>query len=332
MAQRSNDARYQTQASKEGSSLDVKRLFRRFILNKKSKSSTTRTANGGDFGLYHTLPRAVRSSDSLRSSRSITKPPAFATLFHRSIRERRRVESVTQTRPTENSDVIVVSNGLVGSSFLERDCSITVPLLFVADAHLLDEDDNGVIGPTLLDSVSDQEDVIRFKTLLPIPPIIISAPTPPECYPSVDIDDSIYKPELRRPDSLRSILETLQCVARQLAEDPAWTQANLFRLAAPVVVFLYILAMGIILPRKKDEVFKKLMAVERDPVLYSLLFALLGLLAVFAVLRLLIWIVRRLIHSFCDVDLTEVLKKGVCIDSEGKRVGEAGLIIGNLLS
>ncbi len=369
MAQRLNDARYQM-TSKESSPLEVKRRhffsFRRFIPNKQRKSSATQIAgDGGDSNLYHTIPRAVRDSDDkIQTSRSVTKSHVFATLFRRSTptrgsAKRRSIRSLTQTRPlssvldlfatsTANSDeVLVVLNNSVELQFPQCGYSDTAPLSLVepvdavveADARLPEEDRQDAMGPTLLFSVS-QEETLCPEPLLPTPLIIVSAPTPPQRYLLLQTDESTYEPENSKSLELpldhsggilqKSILETLQHVARQLAEDPAWTQANVYRLAIPVVVFLYTLAMGVILPRKKDVVFDKMVAKERDPVFYAFLLALLGLLAVLAFLRLIIWMTSRLVHSFCILDL-EVLKKGVCIDSEGKQFGEADLIIGNLL-
>jgi hypothetical protein len=368
MAQRLNDARYQT-TSKESSPLKVKRRrffsFRGFILNKQRKSDSTQIAgNGGDSCLYHTIPRAVRDSDDDLQTRSATKSRVFATLFRRSTPTRRSakrpsIRLLTQTHPlssvldpsancaspTENSDEVpVILNNSAEPQFHQCGYSDTAPLSVVrpgdavveADARLPEEDRQDTTGPTLLFSVSHEE-TLCLKPLLPTPLIIVSAPTPPQLYLLVQTDDepenskSLELP-LDHPAGIlqQSILETFQHVARQLAEDPAWTQAHVYRLAIPVVVFLYTLAMGVILPRKKDDVFDRMVANERDPVFYAFLLALLGLLVVLAFLKLIIYIMSRLVHSFCALDL-EVLKKGVCIDSEGNQFGEADLIIGNLL-
>ena len=362
MAQRSSDARYQT-TSKESSPLEVKRRrflsFRRFIPNKQRNSGATQIAgNGGDSSLYYTIPRAVRDSDDkMQTSRSVSKSHVFATLFRSA--KRPSIRLLTQTRPlssvsdflassaspTENPDeILVVLNNSVEPQVNQCGYSDTTPLSLVgpedavveADARLPEEDCQDSMEPTLPFSVS-QEGTLWHKPLLSTPLIVVSAPTPPQLYPVLQTDD---EPENLKPLGLplehsggilqQSILETLQRAARQLAEDPAWTQAHVYRLAIPFVVFLYTLAMGVILPRKKDDLFDKVAANERDPVFYAFLLALVGLLAVLAFLRLIIWIMSRLVHSFCVLDL-EVLKTGVCIDSEGKQFGEADLIMGNLL-
>ena len=177
--------------------------------------------------------------------------------------------------------------------------------------------------------------------MLPAPPIIISSPTPPnfcrfeggelQVVQNVEVLD-LELEEVRTPtEGFCKTLETAQKVVRQLEHDATFSERSVYRSTAPIMVFLYILAMATILPRRQAEIVTKLGVDEGYTLLCFLLLTVLGVPFVLMALRATLWIVGRLCQSFCALDVQEVLGKGVCIDSNGQRASDADLIVGNLL-
>jgi len=175
------------------------------------------------------------------------------------------------------------------------------------------------------------------KAILPIPPIIISAPTPPNGAMGRPVESS----ERKRPSDMVEqqnigqipiVMKTLQNAARQLANDPSVTRASVFRLLVPITTFLYMLGIGFILLKKEAVIFETRNASEM--VVYIGFVILLGMLVVLALLRGVLWVVSKLGRSFCELDLEEVFERGIFVDSDGlgERLTEADFIVGNLMT
>lgn len=176
--------------------------------------------------------------------------------------------------------------------------------------------------------------------MLPAPPIIVSSPTPPNFSRfeagelQVIRDMEVLDSELESraaPDGICKTLETVQKVARQLEHDATFSEGNVYRFTAPILVFLYMLAMAVILPRRQAEIVTKLGVDEGYTLLCFLLLTVLGVPFVLMALKATLWVMGRLCQSFCTLDVQEVFGKGVCVDSNGERASDADLIVGNLL-
>ncbi len=194
--------------------------------------------------------------------------------------------------------------------------------------------------PTSLISASTASETHISVMLLPAPPIIISSPTPPnfgrlegaELHVVQDIE--VLDLELEHhsaTDGFCKTLETVQKAARQLEHDTTFSESNVYRFTAPIVVFLYILIMATILPRRRAEIILKLGVDEGYTVLCFLLLTVLGVPFVLMALRATLWMMGRLFQLFCTLDVQEAFGKGVCVDSNGARASDADLIVGNLL-
>ena len=131
------------------------------------------------------------------------------------------------------------------------------------------------------------------------------------------------------------ILEVLQQAARRVEADQSISQANIFRSLAPLAIFLYFIGIGVLLPRRQrydnrnysqaPEEKNTTTSVAR---MVLLLFVGMALLLVF--LRGMVRVVSVLGKIFCEVDLTEIFRKGECVDVDGRGKGEAELILGGL--
>lgn len=171
-------------------------------------------------------------------------------------------------------------------------------------------------------------------SILPVPPIIISAPTPPDsmCFANENGGQELVHWQVNSnrkfvqghdvdwETNVPMVIKTLHGVARQLQHDPTFTQKRLFRLSAPITAFLYSLGFGVIMLKKEQ------MAA------YFTLFILLGMLLVLTLLRGIIWVMSKFGHSFCELNLEEVFTRGIFVDSEGERLTDADFIVGNLIT
>lgn len=169
-------------------------------------------------------------------------------------------------------------------------------------------------------------------SILPVPPIIISAPTPPHAPWSADESD--YGRSLAIPpdpaqfrfSQVPTAIRTLQSAVRQLENDASFTQRKVFRLLTPFTAFIYTLGTGVMMLKKDAGV------VGEPDIIKVAVLILLGMLIALALLRGVIWAMSRLGRSFCELDLEEVFTRGILVISEGERVTEADFIVGNLIT
>ena len=163
----------------------------------------------------------------------------------------------------------------------------------------------------------------------PIPPIIISAPTPPHSLRSEGEMPPVAQ-EYAKFSQVPMAIKMIQNAARQLENDANFTQKNLFQLLAPITAFLYTLGIAVIALKKEGAVTDEPDIWKASQVaIYH--FIVLGIIVLMS-LRGSIWIVSKLGRSFCELELENVFTRGISVDSEGERLTEADFIVGNLIS
>lgn len=125
-------------------------------------------------------------------------------------------------------------------------------------------------------------------------------------------------------------LEVLQRAARQVEADKSISQRNIFRSLAPLVIFLYLLGMGVLLPRYQRYRYSQTPEENASVARMTLLFFI-GMALALVFLRGTVWVVSVVGKKFCEVNLTQIFRKGKCVDVDGRGKGEAELIWGGLL-
>ena len=125
------------------------------------------------------------------------------------------------------------------------------------------------------------------------------------------------------------VLEALQRAARRVEADQSISQRDIFRSLAPLAIFLYLLGIGVLLPRQQR--YRCSQTPEEDTsVAKMILLFFIGMALALAFLRGMVWIVSVLGRVFCEADLTQIVRKGECVDVDGRGKGEAELIWGGM--
>ena len=125
------------------------------------------------------------------------------------------------------------------------------------------------------------------------------------------------------------VLEVLQRAARRVEADQSISQANIFRSLAPLAIFLYIIGMGILLPRQQRNRSSQTPEANTSVARMILLFFV-GMALTLVFLRGMVKLVSVFGKTFCEVDLSEIFRKGECVDVDGRGKGEAELIFGGM--
>ncbi|CAA7260987.1 unnamed protein product [Cyclocybe aegerita] len=210
----------------------------------------------------------------------------------------------------------------------------------------------------------EQEQVKEIEVLPPVPPVAVFVQPPTPVLPSFDaavmnrLPSDPYEPKIPEVDEakevvaevvapaahdplcanlplyssssdpgLRKYAEILQRTVRRIQADGTITQETAFRNTILIACFLYIIAAGVLLPRHHDSISSATgLPVEGWPALVSA-----GLLLVLAMLRAVIWVASRVGKSICDLDIEDVFSKGACVDANGRKMGEADMIVGGLI-
>jgi len=129
-------------------------------------------------------------------------------------------------------------------------------------------------------------------------------------------------------DSPFRAAQFLQHAARRALQDQTMSQSEVFRSLAPLVIFLWILGVAAFLPRKYSGLEKKYGTADLQAHLIVGILGGVGILLF--ILRGGIWVGSVLIKSFCDAELLNLFRKGEMVDSEGVRMGDADMVLGNL--
>ena len=129
----------------------------------------------------------------------------------------------------------------------------------------------------------------------------------------------------------RHVLEVLQRAARQIQGDQSMSQSKIFRSLAPLVIFLYLLGVGVVLPRQQQYRYSQTPEGNSSVAKMIILFFI-GMALALVVLRSMVWLVGVLAKGFCQVDLTQIFKRGECVDVNGRGMGEAELIVGGIFT
>ena len=129
----------------------------------------------------------------------------------------------------------------------------------------------------------------------------------------------------------RHTLEVLQSAARRVQADHSLSQPNIFRSLAPIAIFLYLLGIGVLLPRQQRYRYSKTPE-ENTSVTRMIVLFFIGMALALAVLRGMVWLVGVFGKGFCELDLTETFRKGECVDIDGRGMGEAELIVGGMFT
>jgi hypothetical protein len=125
------------------------------------------------------------------------------------------------------------------------------------------------------------------------------------------------------------ILEVLQRAARRVEADQSISQANIFRSLAPLAISLYIIGIGVLLPRQQRYRYSQTPE-ENTSVARMILLLFVGMALTLVLLRGMVRLVSVFGKTFCEVDLTEIFRKGECVDVDGRGKGEAELILGGM--
>ena len=131
------------------------------------------------------------------------------------------------------------------------------------------------------------------------------------------------------------ILEVLQRAARRVEADQSISQANIFRSLAPLAIFLYFIGIGVLLPRQQRYGYYPQTPKEEEnttSVARMILLFFVGMALTLVFLRGMVKLVSVFGKTFCEVDLTEIFRKGECVDVDGRGKGEADLIFGGLFT
>ena len=126
------------------------------------------------------------------------------------------------------------------------------------------------------------------------------------------------------------ILEVLQRAARRVEADQSISQANIFRSLAPLAIFLYFIGIGVLLPRQQRYGFYSQTPKEEENSTRMILLFFVGMALTLVFLRGMVKLVSVFGKTFCEVDLTEIFRKGECVDVDGRGKGETELILGGL--
>ena len=124
-------------------------------------------------------------------------------------------------------------------------------------------------------------------------------------------------------------LEVLQRAARRIEADQSISQANIFRSLAPLAIFLYLIGIGVLLPRQQRYRYSKTPE-EDSSVARTILQFFVGMALTLVLLRGMVRLASVFGKTFCEVDLTELFRKGECVDVDGRGKGEAELILGGM--
>jgi hypothetical protein len=125
------------------------------------------------------------------------------------------------------------------------------------------------------------------------------------------------------------VLEVLQRAARRVEADQSISQANIFRSLAPLIIFLYLIGIGVLLPRQQRYRSSQTPE-ENTSVARMILLFFVGMALTLVLLRAMVGLVSVFGKTFCEVDLTEIFRKGECVDVDGRGKGEAELILGGM--
>lgn len=125
------------------------------------------------------------------------------------------------------------------------------------------------------------------------------------------------------------VLEVLQQAARRVEADQSISQANIFRSLAPLAIFLYFIGIGVLLPRQQRYRYSQTPE-ENTSVARTILLLFAGMALTLVFLRGMVRLVSVFGKTFCEVDLTEIFRKGECVDVNGRGKGEAELIFGGM--
>ena len=133
----------------------------------------------------------------------------------------------------------------------------------------------------------------------------------------------------RKVSKFHRVLEVLQRAARRVEADQTISQANIFRSLAPLAIFLYLIGIGVLLPRQQRYRYSQTPE-ESTSVARMILMFFVGMALTLVFLRGMVRLVSVFGKTFCEVDLTEIFRKGECVDVEGRGKGEAELILGGM--
>ena len=155
--------------------------------------------------------------------------------------------------------------------------------------------------------------------------------SPPQPYIARYTGQVQFVDQRHKVSKLRHVLELLQRATRQIQGDQSMSQSKIFRSLAPLVVFLYLLGVGVVLPRQQQYRYSQTPEGNSSVAKMILLFFI-GMALALVVLRSMVWLVGVLARAFCQVDLTQIFKRGECVDVNGRGMGEAELIVGGIFT
>ena len=125
------------------------------------------------------------------------------------------------------------------------------------------------------------------------------------------------------------VLEVLQRAARQVRADRSVSQAHTFHFLAPLAIFLYLLGIGVLLPRQQRYRYSQTPE-ENTSISMMILLFFIGMSLILVIVRGVVWVGGVLGKAFCEADLTQVFRRGECVDVDGRGMGEAELIVGGM--
>jgi hypothetical protein len=100
---------------------------------------------------------------------------------------------------------------------------------------------------------------------------------------------------------------------------------------APLAIFLYLIGIGFLHSRQQRYRYYSQTTEEKNPsVARMILLFFVGMALTLVILRGMVKLVSVFGKTFCEVDLTEIFRKGECVDVDGRGKGEAELILGGL--
>lgn len=163
-----------------------------------------------------------------------------------------------------------------------------------------------------------------------------NSPPPAPCiarYDQEQIQIQIGDQRYRKVSKFHHILEVLQRAARRVEADQSISQENIFRSLAPLAIFLYIIGIGVLIPRQQRYKYYSRTTEEEEKntsVARMTLLFFVGMALTLVFLRGMVKLVSVFGRTFCEVDLIEIFRKGECVDVDGRGKGEAELILGGL--
>ena len=126
------------------------------------------------------------------------------------------------------------------------------------------------------------------------------------------------------------VLEVLQRAARRVEADQSVSEGYIFRSLAPLAIFLYLIGIGVLLPRQQRYRYPQTPEEKNTSVARMILLFFVGMALTLVFLRGTVRLVSVFGKTFCEVDLAEVFRKGECVDVDGRGKGEAELILGGI--